>query len=45
MEDKTDVFVNLYDLSDETGQKILEYMENNNIAFTGTGSRMYDPTR
>lgn len=39
------VFINLYDLSDSTGQGLVDYMEENNIAFTGAGSRFYDPTR
>ena len=42
---RTDVFINLYDLSDETGQKIVDYMEKNGIPFTGAGSRFYDPPR
>ena len=40
-----DVFVNLYDLSDSTGEKIAEFMEANGIAFTGAGGRFYDPPR
>jgi hypothetical protein len=34
-----------YDLSDPTGQQIVDYMEENGIAFTGAGSRFYDPPR
>ena len=41
----TDLFINLYDLADETGRKIIEYMEEQGLAFTGVGSRFYDPTR
>lgn len=40
-----DVFVNLYDLSDETGQKIVDFFEKEGIAFTGAGSKFYDPPR
>jgi hypothetical protein len=42
---KYDLFVNLYDLSDDTGQKIVEFMEHRSIPFTGAGGRFYDPTR
>lgn len=43
-----DVFVNLYDLSDETGAKIAQFCSANGIAFTGAGSPdldIYDPPR
>ena len=40
-----DVFVNLYDRADETGQKIVDFMAREGLAFTGAGSRFYDPTR
>jgi hypothetical protein len=40
-----DLFINLYDRSDETGQRIVDYMEQHAMAFTGAGSRFYDPTR
>jgi hypothetical protein len=40
-----DVFINLYDRADETGQKIVDYMVKEGLAFTGAGSRFYDPTR
>jgi hypothetical protein len=41
----TDLFINLYDLADETGLKVVEYMQNQGLAFTGAGSKFYDPTR
>jgi len=41
----TDVFINLYDRADETGQKIVDFMAREGLAFTGAGSRFYDPTR
>jgi hypothetical protein len=41
----TDVFINLYDRADETGQKIVDFMAKEGLAFTGAGSRFYDPTR
>ena len=41
----TDLFINTYDLSDEAGLKIIEYMENQGLAFTGVSVRFYDPTR
>eukprot|EP00455_Lapot_gusevi_P031565 TRINITY_DN3427_c0_g1_i3.p1 TRINITY_DN3427_c0_g1~~TRINITY_DN3427_c0_g1_i3.p1 ORF type:complete len:516 (+),score=123.55 TRINITY_DN3427_c0_g1_i3:86-1633(+) len=40
-----DVFINLYDLCDETGQKIVDYLEKFGVPFTGAGSRFYDPSR
>lgn len=40
-----DVFVNQYDLSDNTGQAICDFMDKNGIAFTGGGARFYDPPR
>ncbi len=40
-----DIFVNQYDLSDPTGQAIADYLDHNGIAFTGAGSRFYDPPR
>jgi len=44
-QNSVDVFVNLYDLSDATGQRIVDFMEKSGIAFTGAGSLFYDPTR
>jgi len=41
----TDVFINLYDRADDCGVKIVEYMQNEGLAFTGAGPRFYDPTR
>ena len=32
----TDLFVNLYDLADETGQRIVDFLEQSGCAFTGT---------
>jgi D-alanine-D-alanine ligase-like ATP-grasp enzyme len=43
-----DVFVNLYDLSDETGMKITQFCAGKGFPFTGTGSAehdIYDPPR
>ena len=43
-----DLFVNLYDLSDETGMKITQFCAGKGYPFTGTGSadlEIYDPPR
>jgi hypothetical protein len=40
-----DVFINLYDNSDDTATKIIEYMQNQGIAFTGASRHFCDPTR
>jgi D-alanine-D-alanine ligase-like ATP-grasp enzyme len=40
-----DVFINLYDNSDDTEVKIIEYMQNQGIAFTGSSLHFCDPTR
>lgn len=40
-----DIFINLYDNSDDTAMKIIEYMETEGIAFTGCGAQFCDPTR
>ena len=42
---QVDLFINLYDNADETGMKIVDYMQNQGIAFTGAGAHFYDPTR
>lgn len=41
----TDLFINTYDVSDDTGLKVIEYMENQGLPFTGAGARFFDPTR
>ncbi|CAF3822152.1 unnamed protein product [Rotaria sordida] len=40
-----DIFINLYDNADGAGIKIVDYMQNQGIAFTGAGTHFYDPTR
>ena len=45
LKDKVDVFINLYDNSDDTAKKIIEYMQNQGIAFTGSSLNFCDPTR
>ncbi|CAF0893845.1 unnamed protein product [Adineta steineri] len=40
-----DIFINLYDNVDETANKIIEYMQNEGIAFTGASFPFNDPTR
>lgn len=42
---QVDLFINLYDNADETGIKIVDYMQNQGIAFTGASAHFYDPTR
>ncbi len=45
---KYDAFVNLYDLSDETGLKITQFLAANGVVFTGAGApnaEIYDPPR
>ncbi|CAF1062406.1 unnamed protein product [Adineta steineri] len=40
-----DIFINLYSNVDETANKIIEYMQNEGIAFTGASFPFNDPTR
>ncbi|CAF0792919.1 unnamed protein product [Didymodactylos carnosus] len=45
IEHEVDIFINLYDNSDDTATKVIEYMQNQGIAFTGAGLHFCDPTR
>ena len=42
---QVDIFINLYDNADDTGIKIVDYMQNQGLAFTGASAHFYDPTR
>lgn len=42
---QVDIFINLYDNADDTGLKIVDYMQTQGIAFTGASTHFYDPTR
>lgn len=41
----TDIFLNLYDYSNQCGQDIVNYLYNSEIPYTGVNPNMYDPTR
>lgn len=41
----TDIYLNLYDISNDCGQSIVNYLYENNLPYTGVNSDMYDPTR
>ncbi|CAF3878419.1 unnamed protein product [Rotaria sordida] len=45
LKNQIDIFINLYDNADDTGIKIVDYMQNQGIAFTGASTHFYDPTR
>ena len=42
---QVDIFINLYDNSDETAMRIVNYMQNQGLAFTGASAHFSDPTR
>jgi D-alanine-D-alanine ligase-like ATP-grasp enzyme len=42
---ETDIYLNLYDKSNDTGQKIVDYLYENNYPYTGVDNIMYDPSR